>query len=60
MDIALMSLFFNVVKYFMSWWRSLLYRNQSTDMQNKSMDSFLYNRDLPHGKVFAGLDIVFA
>ena len=29
-----------------SWRRSLSYRNQSIDLQTKSMDSFLYNRDL--------------
>ena len=29
-----------------SWWRSLSHRNQSIDLQTKSMDSFLYNRDL--------------
>ena len=28
----------------LSWWRSLSYRNQSIDMQSKSMDWFLYDR----------------
>ena len=34
-----------------SWRRSLSYRNQSTDSQSKSMDWFLYDRDLPHESV---------
>ena len=29
----------------LSWRRSLLYRNQSIDLQNKSMDWFLYDRN---------------
>ena len=28
------------------WWRPLSYRNQSIDLQNKSMDWFLYDRNL--------------
>ena len=35
----------------LSWRRSRSYRNQSIDMQNKSMDWFLYNRDLCHKRV---------
>ena len=31
-----------------SWRRSLLYRNQSINLLSKSMDLFLYNRDLRH------------
>ena len=31
--------------------RCQLYRNQSTDFESKSMDWFLYNRDLRHEKV---------
>ena len=31
--------------------RSLSYRNQSIDLQSKSMGSFLYERDLPHKRV---------
>ena len=31
--------------------RSLLHRNQSIDLQNKSMDWFLYDRDLCHERV---------
>ena len=34
-----------------SWLRSLSYRNQSTDLQFKSMDWFLYGRDLGHERV---------
>ena len=34
-----------------SWQMSLLYRNQSIDLQNKSMDCFLYDRDLRHERV---------
>ena len=29
----------------------LSYRNQSIDLQSKSMDGFLYNRDLRHERV---------
>ena len=36
-----------------SWSRSLLYRNQSTDFQSKSMDWFLYDRSLHHKRVRA-------
>ena len=32
----------------LSWRRSLSYRNQSTDLLCKSMDWFLYDRDLRH------------
>ena len=35
----------------LSWWRSLSYRNQSTDLQSKSMDWFLYDRDICHERV---------
>ena len=35
----------------LSWRRSLSYRTQSTDLQNKSMDWFLYDRDLRHEKI---------
>ena len=34
-----------------SWRRSLTYRNQSTDFHSKSMDWFLYDRDLRHERV---------
>ena len=37
-----------------SWRRSLSYRNQSIDLQSKSMDWFLYDRDLRHEKVNKG------
>ena len=32
----------------LSWRRSLLYKNQSIDFQNKSMDWFLYDKNLCH------------
>ena len=32
----------------LSWRRSLSYRNQSIDLQSKSMNWFLYDRDLRH------------
>ena len=32
----------------LSWRKSLSYRNQSTDLQSKSMDWFLYDTDLRH------------
>ena len=35
------------------WQRSLLYRNQSIDLQNKSMDWFLYDRNFRHERVNA-------
>ena len=35
----------------LSWWRSLSNRNQSIDLQSKSMNWFLYDRDLRHEKV---------
>ena len=35
----------------LSWRRSLSYRNQSTDLYRKSMDWFLYGRDLRHERV---------
>ena len=35
----------------LSWWRSLSYRIQSIDSQSKSMDWFLYDRDLHHERV---------
>ena len=34
-----------------SWRTSLSYRNQSIDLQRKSMDWFLYNKDLRHERV---------
>ena len=39
-----------VFKLTLSWRKFLSYRNQSTDLQNKSMDFFLYDRDLRHEK----------
>ena len=35
----------------LSWRRSLSYRNQSIDLQSKSMNWFLYDRDLRHERV---------
>ena len=35
----------------LSWRKSLSYRNQSIDLQTKSMDWFLYNRNLRHERV---------
>ena len=37
----------------LSWRRSLLYRSQSIDLQNKSMDWFLYDKNLRHERVKA-------
>ena len=37
--------------YALSWRRSLLYRNQSIDLLYKSMEWFLYDRDLRHETV---------
>ena len=35
----------------LSWRRPLSYRNQSIDLQSKSMDWFLYDKDLRHERV---------
>ena len=35
----------------LSWWRPLSYRNQSIDLQSKSMDWFLYDNNLLHERV---------
>ena len=35
----------------LSWRRPLSYRNQSIDLQSKSMDSFLYDNGLRHERV---------
>ena len=35
----------------LSWQRSVSYRNQSIDLQSKSIDWFLYNKDLRHKRV---------
>ena len=35
----------------LSWRRSLSYRNQSIDLQSKSFDWFLYDRDLRHERI---------
>ena len=43
----------------LSWRRSLLYRNQSIDLQRKSMDWFLYDRDVRHENVKVTLIIFF-
>ena len=38
--------FIKVAGLTLSWPKSVSYRNQSTDLQSKSMDRFLYDRDL--------------
>ena len=38
-------IYLNALCLNLSWWRSLLYRNQSFDFLCKSMDLFLYNND---------------
>ena len=35
----------------LSWWGPLSYRNQSIDLQSKSMDWFLYDKGLRHERV---------
>ena len=42
----------------LSWRRSLSYRNQSNVLQSKSMDWFLYDRDLYHKSVNFDFSIV--
>ena len=41
----------NLLKLTLSWRRPLSYRNQSIDLQSKSMDWFLYDNNLRHEKV---------
>ena len=43
----------SVKKYFLnlSWWRSVSYRTQSIDLQSKSMDWFLCDREFSHERV---------
>ena len=45
----------------LSWRRPLSYRNQSTDLQSKSMDWFLYDNGLRHERVkgILSLDLKF-
>ena len=40
----------NTGKHYL-WRRSLLFRSQSIELQNKSMDWFLYNGDLRHKRI---------
>ena len=35
----------------LSWWRTLSYINQFTDLKGKSIDKFLFGRDLRHERV---------
>ena len=41
----------NIRQLTISWRRPLSYRNQSIDLQSKSMDWFLYDNDLHHERV---------
>ena len=41
----------------LSWRRSLSYRNQTIDLLCKSMDWFLYDSDLRHGRVKNGIKL---
>ena len=41
----------NLFNLTLSRWRPLLYRNQSIDLDSKSMDWFLYDNSLRHEKV---------
>ena len=43
----------------LSWRRPLSYRNQSTDLQNKSMDWFLYDNSLHHERVKITFPVTF-
>ena len=47
-----------LVLSFLLWRRSLLYKNQSSDLLSKSMDWFLYGRDLRHERVNCELDML--
>ena len=43
--------FLHSIHLTLSWWGPLSYRNQSTDLQSKSMDWFLYDNGLRHERV---------
>ena len=43
----------------LSWWKSLSYRNQSIDFLCKSMNWFLYGKDLRRERVNGGLYLDF-
>ena len=43
----------------LAWRRSLSYKNQSIDLLSKSLDWFLYNRDLRHEKVKGAMKLYF-
>ena len=45
---------FKHVSLSLSWWRPISYRNQSIDLQSKSMDWFLYDISLRHESVILG------
>ena len=40
--------FCKIIILTLSWYKSLSYRNQSTDFQSKSIDWLLYDTDLRH------------
>ena len=42
----------------LSWWRSLSYTNQSFDLFCKSMDWFLYDKDLRHERFRTDANII--
>ena len=50
---GIIKMFFIVIFFVLtlSWRRSLSYRNQSIDLQSKSLGWFLYDRDFRHKKV---------
>ena len=50
----------NALNFYLTllWWRSLSYRNQSIDLESKSMDWFLPDRDLLHERVHHFLELV--
>ena len=43
----------------LSWWRPLSYRNQSIDLRRKSMDWFLFDNGLHHGRVNCLISTMF-
>ena len=48
----------SVIALTLLWWRSLSYRNQSIDLQNKSIYWFLYDRDLRHERINVTNDVI--
>ena len=51
--------FFPKILLSLSGRRSLSYRNQSIDLHSKSIDWFLYGRDLRHERIKLSTEMIF-